>query len=267
MGRTPDAYDGPRIDEAVIWTEQALDPAEDLRSQFVRGKGLVILADGAVRSIGEGREASWQTPIDQFDVDTPPGAPVTGYRVIVGDTPAGAFVGHEWEIAQWDGVAWVFTVPRQGTSAFVRGGSFPYSQTAVASPWSWRQTSPGGFFGAGLQWAEDALWSSTTSPVFQQKLRLTTTDLDTGNYIVLWNATIEGSLASTQVEAQLELDDLTVIADMRIAPGPASSVIFSGHAVLSAFSGVHTFDMDWRRASGGGNAAIEQTRITLWRIS
>lgn len=267
MGRTPDAHDGPLYEEAVIWSEQTSDPSEQARTQFVEDKGLLTFADGAARAIGETREALWQHPVDEFDVDTPPSTPSTGYRVIVGDTPTGDFVGHEWEIAQYDGSDWVFTTPKQGTTAFVKGDSSPHYQTAASTPWSWSQTDPGGFFGSELQWTEDLTTSSTTSSSWQQKLRLTTTDLPLGDYILLYSAVIEGSLSSTFVGVQLEQDDTTVLAEAEVSPGPSSSLVFSGHVVRSSFSGVHTFDIDWRRASGGGQAYISGARLTLWRIS
>lgn len=141
MGRTPDAYDGPRIDEAIIWEEQPSDPAESLRQQYVQSKGLVILEDGVVHAVGQGREAYSQPPVDDRSVNTPPGSPTTGYRVIVGGSPTGAFVGHAGEIAQWNGAAWVFTTPKQGTATFVRDESVTYTQTATSSPWSWSSTS------------------------------------------------------------------------------------------------------------------------------
>ena len=144
MGRTPDAYDGPRIDEAVIWEEQSSDPTEDLQTQLVQGKGLVTLTDGVVRSIGETREAAWQAQVDQIDVNTPPGSPVTGYRVIVGDTPTGVFIGHEGEIAQYDGTQWVFTVPKRGTIAYAKDQNTPYKQTALSTPWVWADAGGSG---------------------------------------------------------------------------------------------------------------------------
>ena len=267
MGRTPDAYDGPRIDEAIIWEEQPSDPTESLKTQFVQGKGLVTLVDGAVRSIGETRDAIWQHSIDEFDVDTPPGSPADGYRVIVGDTPTDDFIGHEWEIAQWNGSAWVFATPKRGTAVFLRGGISPYVQTASSTPWVWDQADPGGFFGSELQWVEDLTTSSTTSASWQQKLRLTTTDLPSGDYILLYSAVIEGSLAATYVGVQLEQDDTTVLAESEVAPGPASALVFAGHVVRSPLSGIHTFDIDWKKASGGGQAYISGARLTLWRIS
>jgi len=266
MGRTPDAYDGPRIDEAIIWEEQTSDPSEEWQTQFVQGKGLLTFLHGIARPVGETQHSIWQTEVDDVFVDAPPGSPTTGYRVIVGDSPTGAFIGHAGEIAEWDGSAWWFTTPRQGTTTFVKGGSTPYHQTAASAPWAWDRVNPGGYFGAELQYAQDNTQSSTTSSTFQLKVRLTTTDLPLGDYILLWSSIIEGSLASTFVDSQLQQDDTTVLADISVAPGPSSSVVFSGHYVLPAFSGIHTFDIEWRRASGGGQAYIEQARITLWRI-
>lgn len=141
MGRTPDAYDGPRIDEAIIWEEQVSDPTESLQSQYVSGKGLVILEDGIVQAVGQGRAAYAQPPVDDRDVDTPPIGPATGYRVIVGSSPTGGFVGHAGEIAQYDGLAWVFSVPKQGTTVFVKDEVSAYQQEAASSPWSWAQPS------------------------------------------------------------------------------------------------------------------------------
>lgn len=267
LGRTPDAFDGPSFEEAVVWEEQTSDPSDERRTQFVQNKGMMTFADGAARSVGETREAVWQHPVDEFDVDTPPGAPSTGYRVIVGDTPTDDFIGHEWEIAQWNGTAWVFAVPKRGTAIILRGGVSPYVQTASAAPWVWDQADPAAFFGTNLQWVEDLTSSSTTSSSWQQKLRLTTTDLPLGDYILLYAAVIEGSLASTYVGVQLEQDDTTVLAEAEVAPGPSSSLVFSGHVVRASFSGIHTFDIDWQRASGGGQAYISGARLTLWRIS
>jgi len=144
MGRTPDAYDGPRIDEAVIWEEQSSDPAESLRQQYVQDKGLVILEDGVVQAIGQGRAAYSQPPVDDRGVDTPPGSPTTGYRVIVGGSPTGDFTGHAGEIAQWDGSAWVFTTPKLGTQVFVKDEVSVYQQEAASSPWTWAKPSGSG---------------------------------------------------------------------------------------------------------------------------
>lgn len=147
MAGNPDSIHGPSYEEAVIWEEKTTDPTEPLRQQYVQGKGLVILEDGIVRGVGEGRENVWQPPVDDRGVDNPPGSPATGYRVIVGSSPSGDFVGHAGELAQWNGTAWVFATPKEGTIIYVRDESEPYKQTATSSPWIWalvNTTSGGG---------------------------------------------------------------------------------------------------------------------------
>jgi len=138
MSRTPDAFNGPSFEEAVIWEEETSDPTDDRRLQYVQDKGLVILSDGVVRGVGEDRENIWQYPVDDRGINDPPGGPSTGYRVIVGDSPTGVFVDHGGEIAQYNGASWVFTVPKQGTTIFVKDESVPYRQIEASFPWTWQ---------------------------------------------------------------------------------------------------------------------------------
>jgi hypothetical protein len=138
MPRTPDAKAGVLYEEAIAWTEQTSDPSEEARTQFVQDKGLLTYCDGAARSIGETRAAVWQPPVDDIAND-PPASPSSGDRVLVGGTPTGDFVGHAWEIAQWDGSDWVFTEPKEGTITYVTDEDEPYKQTAAAGPWVWTE--------------------------------------------------------------------------------------------------------------------------------
>ena len=49
---------------------------------------------------------------------TPPGSPSIGDRVLIDGTlgaATGAFAGKEDQVAQWDGSAWIFTMPLKGT--------------------------------------------------------------------------------------------------------------------------------------------------------
>lgn len=146
MPRTPDARDGPLYEEAIIFDESTSDPTVPRELRYVQDKGLVILEDGVVRGAGEGRDNVWQPPVDDRDVDTPPGSPVVGYRVIVGSSPTGDFVGHEGELAQWNGTEWVFAVPKEGTVIYVKDEAEPYKQTASSTPWIWAlvNTTSGG---------------------------------------------------------------------------------------------------------------------------
>lgn len=268
MGRTPDAYDGPRIDEAIIWEEQPSDPAESLKTQFVQGKGLVTLVDGAVRSIGETRDAYWQASVSNFE-NTPPLTPAPGDRVIVGDTPTGAFVGHAYEIAQWNGTAWVFTAPKNGTAAFVRAGlaPTPYIQTNDSAPWMWEKLNPGGFFGSELHHITDVTLSSTSSTSWQTKLTLTTGALPLGDYFVVAFTVISGTSVGTEVASRL-VWDAAERASVLAKPGVADGqVAFTPYDILVNTSGVHSINVDWRKAGGGGAAVIHGARITLWRLA
>jgi hypothetical protein len=56
---------------------------------------------------------SWQRPVISM-VDAPPGSPAKGDRHIVGDTPTGVYVGHEDDIAWYDGSTWKFDTPLEG---------------------------------------------------------------------------------------------------------------------------------------------------------
>lgn len=52
--------------------------------------------------------------VETAGTDMPPDEPAEGHRCLVGDAPAGAFAGHEGEIAAFQDGAWAFFVPRPG---------------------------------------------------------------------------------------------------------------------------------------------------------
>jgi len=268
MGRTPDAYDGPRIDEAIIWEEQPSDPTEERTTQFVQNKGLLTLLHGVTRPIGETPNSIWQTEVDDVFVDTPPAGPITGYRLIVGPTPAGAFVGHEGEIAEWDGTAWWFTTPRQGTATMVRavGVETPYVQSAMSLPWVWDKLNPGGYFGSELHYEVDNTPSTTSSTSWQTKLTLNTDPLPLGDYFGIAVAVVVGSVVGTEVASQLLFDGSdrgAVLVKPGVANGEAS---FTPFFIEANVSGSHTLSLQWRKAGGGGSATIRGTRIAWWRL-
>ena len=57
---------------------------------------------------------SWQQPVITQGLNTPPGSPVSGDRYVVGTAPTGAWSANADAIAEWSGVAWVFTTPQDG---------------------------------------------------------------------------------------------------------------------------------------------------------
>lgn len=69
-----------------------------------------------VESLVQGLD--WQESV-LGELDTPPGTPATGDRYLVIATATGDWVGHEKDIAEWDGSVWVFTTPNTGFAVWI----------------------------------------------------------------------------------------------------------------------------------------------------
>lgn len=70
----------------------------------------------------------WRSPVEDKDLNTPPGSPTPNVRYIVGGTPTDDWVGHASEVARWsDGdSAWVFTTPTEGMAVWVKDEDLIY---------------------------------------------------------------------------------------------------------------------------------------------
>jgi len=53
------------------------------------------------------------------DLTAPPGSPAAGDSYIVAASATGAWAGKDGQVAQWNGSAWVFGVPRLGWLCYV----------------------------------------------------------------------------------------------------------------------------------------------------
>lgn len=107
---------------------------------------------------------------------------------------------------------------------------------------------------------------STTQTDWQQKLRLTLTDIDDGTYVIMWYCELRHSnnTQSERAEMQVEVNDTTQIG---YAPWPYN--IFEdagGFAVYDFSAGSYTVDLDYRQ-QGGGTAYIRRARLMVWRIA
>lgn len=124
-------------------------------------------------------------------------------------------------------------------------------------------------FGDSFSSAESLGSSSTTSDIWQQKLRLTTPSLSAGYYLVSWTYAFGGSGLVGWPQEQVEVDDVTQIhfayTDTLDAIGNRN--IHYGCAMVYLTAGVHTVDVDYRVIEPfGGTAYIEQARLALWRV-
>jgi len=121
-------------------------------------------------------------------------------------------------------------------------------------------------FGGLFEEAFDEDEDSTGSSSFQQKLRLTTSNLPLDNYLVFWYLEYYNSQNGRQAEAQIELNDTTQLGSSRIEFfDPAFYVPFAGIAVLEATSGVKTIDLDYREVSGG-TCYVRRARLAILNI-
>ncbi|GAI71194.1 unnamed protein product [marine sediment metagenome] len=69
-----------------------------------------------VESLAQGLD--WQESVLD-ELAEPPVSPITGDRYLVIATATGDWVGHEDDIAEWDGSAWVFTTPNTGFAVWI----------------------------------------------------------------------------------------------------------------------------------------------------
>jgi hypothetical protein len=106
----------------------------------------------------------------------------------------------------------------------------------------------------------------TTETTWQQKLRLTLTDIPAGKYIVQWYCELRHSNndAAERAEMRVEVGDTTEIG---YSIWPYNLFEDSGGFAVYDFSaGSYTVDLDWR-AQGGGTAYIRRARLLFWRIA
>mgnify|MGYP001571210172 FL=1 len=126
------------------------------------------------------------------------------------------------------------------------------------------QGVPGGF--ANYTYAESESESSTTSASYQQKLKLTTPSLSSGNYLIQFYCEIT-STDNDGIAAIVELDDTTTIAEMKDDRHHSEDYFkpFSGFKQVTLTSGVHEIDIDYRKL--GGTAKIRRARISITGVS
>jgi len=63
---------------------------------------------------------SWQEPVEDKDLSSPPATPAAGDRYIVGSSPSGDWTGHEYDIAEYNGSSWDFVTDVEGLACYVK---------------------------------------------------------------------------------------------------------------------------------------------------
>jgi hypothetical protein len=81
----------------------------------------------------------WQARVLDKDLTAPPGSPGVGDRYIVASVATGDWATHEDDIAEWNGVAWIFSTPAVGWAVYVTDEKEAYFFDGTA----WNQESFG----------------------------------------------------------------------------------------------------------------------------
>lgn len=79
----------------------------------------------------------FQESVKDKDLNTPPGSPTTGDRYIVAAGGTGLWSGKDKEIAEWNGTAWDFFQPSEGTIVFVEDENIMYVFDGIFPSGNW----------------------------------------------------------------------------------------------------------------------------------
>lgn len=87
----------------------------------------------------------WRDPVIDKDQSSPPAFPNSGDRYIVASPGSGDWLGHDNEIAEYNGTSWNFYSPLEGSSSWVKDEDYIYGYSGT----SWTKISGGGVTGSG----------------------------------------------------------------------------------------------------------------------
>ncbi len=122
-------------------------------------------------------------------------------------------------------------------------------------------------FGQDFQGASERVRTTTTSTTFQTKVALTTPVL-TGDYYYFWQALVDQSSTTSQIEIRLWNVDAGFSQGQWQLVQPTNTIerIFTGgQGGFSLAASSVTFEIQWR-ALGGNTAGIEDALITIYRV-
>lgn len=121
-------------------------------------------------------------------------------------------------------------------------------------------------FGQEYQYTEDLTESSTSSTSFQNKLTMVTPTLPVGNYKISATASVTNDSGDKPVIVRATVDGVPT-SESSYAPKFEDEFLFKTFFTVAALTNAsHTFGIDYRSTSEGGNAKIKQTRIELFRV-
>lgn len=132
--------------------------------------------------------------------------------------------------------------------------------------WSWEPLTPR--FGRNYQSANSAGVSTSASAVYVTKVTLTTPALR-GVYRIVWRCIASASTAATDVQSRLNnATDAVQIGDICYSDVDSTAErVYHGGSGLVTFAGAaKTFNLEFQRPSGAGNAEVRDAWIEIWRV-
>jgi len=159
-----------------------------------------------------------------------------------------------------DALRWIETLDE---GSILEGDIYDKANRTDGSMWFWEASSSRWKQKAGQKYGESLGDSSTSSNVYQQKLRLSTSSLIAGDYRIGWSIEIEATDDKGDPFFQIDVDDTTQIHETDLTNASAKDVTagFSGFDIVTLAAGVHTIDLDFRDNSKKtlivGNARLE----------
>jgi len=124
-------------------------------------------------------------------------------------------------------------------------------------------------FGADYFVEEDRTVSSTTDANFVTKLTLTVPAGLVGRYRINWHALLHGTNANTEIEARLfdVTDGVPVDGAQFWEPENVDAQEdINGVSIVTLAGVTKTFAIQWRLASGPGNAEISDAILEVWAV-
>jgi len=116
------------------------------------------------------------------------------------------------------------------------------------------------------QYSESEAESTTTSTSYVEKLKLTTTSLPAGEYLIGWFFEMGQTSVSDTCDVKVELDDTTILANSLIEPKDATNWYGQSGFKKETLSGIHDVDIDFRQINGS-TAQIRRARIELIKVA
>jgi len=109
--------------------------------------------------------------------------------------------------------------------------------------------------------------SSTTSGTYVNKVTHTFTPQVAGDYMIQYQFETTNSAAAGEVDAQVDLDAGTIIAQSIESPNTGGDYeLHSGFDIQTLDVSAHTVEIDFLRPGAIGTASIRRARVSTWRV-